>query len=118
MATAPLGRPYESLRSTALFGTSDNLTGQSPPPGIIDNIKTRRNIIDYADLRVRFKFPVMFTRYPNAWSPFPGSSSFSACSWQKFSFPQQPFHCEYGVALFSPRPESTWSAGPVLPPRQ
>jgi len=63
MATAPLGRPYESLRSTALFGTSDDLTGQSPPPAIIDNIKTRRNIIDYADLRVRFKFPVMFTRF-------------------------------------------------------
>ena len=63
MATATLGRPYESLRSIALFGTSDDLTGQSPPPGIIDNIKTRRNIIDYADLRVRFKFPVMFTRF-------------------------------------------------------
>jgi hypothetical protein len=57
MATAPLGRPYESLRSTALFGTSDDLTGQSPPPGIIDNIKTRRNIIDYADLRSALSFP-------------------------------------------------------------
>ena len=33
MATAPLGRPYESLRSTALFGTSGGLTRQSPLPG-------------------------------------------------------------------------------------
>src|SRR5258708_19260900 len=112
------GGPYESLRSAALLGPPGANRTVAATSALSSTISKPEAILSITSICTS----ALSSRHVHqiskcAWSRFPGSPSFSASSQQKFSFPQQPFHCEYGVALFSLRPESTCPAGPVLPPR-